>query len=577
MRRTSIFVLLGVVASLLFSLSVQPEARGAAVALSPLSDRRVATGWIPWWRLDAGVASVVATPDVFTEVSPFWYTATPHATVVPQDHKQPAESVLISAIQNLHAVGVRALPTVNDTGMDASSMAALLSDPTSRTALIASLSSMVQRVGADGVDIDFEGMNFGPGTDRTTVRKKFPVFLGELQQSLHTQGSLLSVSVPARLSSTDPNWEVYDYAAIAPNVDRVRVLTYDYSYAGSDPGPVAPAGWVDSVAKYARSEFGKVPVSMGQPAYGYNWYIKTLSGTCPAGTGEKTTAVPTTQQALALADQYNVTPVWDKTSGEYHFTYHRPYPDGGSDCVVLREVWFEDARSVKTKLGIVAPRHVQGLAFWTLGVEDPRSWDVIHRFAASLTPAPAVSTLHAPGALGYGAQLTLSGTFHAGGQPIVNQAVDIQRRVPGGSWVTVDSTTTNGLGAAGYATTATRTYEWRLRVAPGWDWSAGATGAARVLVRHVVTATLQDSTVAPGANFVINGTLAPGESGVTVVRQRLKAGTWVDGPKVATTSGGAFRIRGVAPAAGNWTYRVLAVSDGRHGSGASDPLVLTVG
>ena len=33
---------------------------------------------------------------------------------------------------------------------------------------------------------------------------------------------------------------VYDYAAITPLVDDIRVMAYDYSIASGQPGPIAP-------------------------------------------------------------------------------------------------------------------------------------------------------------------------------------------------------------------------------------------------------------------------------------------------------------------------------------------------
>ncbi|MCZ3389771.1 MAG: hypothetical protein LH645_11815 [Actinomycetia bacterium] len=46
------------------------------VGLSPLSERRVVTGWISHRDFSAGIASVVAHADVVSEISPFWYRAT---------------------------------------------------------------------------------------------------------------------------------------------------------------------------------------------------------------------------------------------------------------------------------------------------------------------------------------------------------------------------------------------------------------------------------------------------------------------------------------------------------------------
>ena len=44
-------------------------------------------------------------------------------------------------------------------------------------------------------------------------------------------------------TSDSGSW-VYDYGAIAPVVDHIRVMAYDYST--DSPGPIAPLEWVQA-------------------------------------------------------------------------------------------------------------------------------------------------------------------------------------------------------------------------------------------------------------------------------------------------------------------------------------------
>ena len=43
----------------------------------------------------------------------------------------------------------------------------------------------------------------------------------------------------------DSGYWVYDYASIAPYVDAISVMAYDYSVA--EPGPIAPLPWVEEL------------------------------------------------------------------------------------------------------------------------------------------------------------------------------------------------------------------------------------------------------------------------------------------------------------------------------------------
>ncbi|HUV48161.1 MAG TPA: glycosyl hydrolase family 18 protein [Actinomycetes bacterium] len=470
-----------------------PAARSGTAAtvtpgLAPLSERRVVTGWIPYWGFPEGIASVIDNSDLVAEVSPFWYRVTSKSQIRAQKDNFNAESVLVAGIAELHAAGIAALPSVTDEGFSAAEMSRLLASRDRRRALVASIAAMVQRTGADGVDVDFESMNFG-GTraQKRTVKRLYPVFLDQLRGKLNAQGAVLSVAVPARKSASDPYWEVFDYDAIGRSVDRARIMTYDYSTSSSKPGPIAPIDWVRQVAKYAATEFRRVPLSVGVPAYGQNWPIKVLSGRCPSGVGANEVASPTSAQALDLIDVYSAKKRWSDSAQEAHFDYERPYAVGGNDCVVLRRVWFGEGRSAQVRLELAQRLGVQGIAVWRLGPEDPSLWKRSLSVAQAIEPAAARSTLTAPRTVETGATFTVVGRFSVAGTPVAAQSVAVQQRVPGRSWRTVAQVVTNSAGKAGYDVSADRTRDWRMRLPGAWDWSTSLTPVKRVKVDTTAT------------------------------------------------------------------------------------------
>jgi hypothetical protein len=337
---------------------------------------------------------------------------------------------------------------------------------------------MVTRTGSDGVDIDFEEMNYGgSGKERTAVKLLYPIFLGQLQAKLHAQGKVLSVAVPARRSASDDNWETFDYNAIGKVVDRARLMTYDYSI--ERPGPVGPLDWTRRVADYARQEFRGVPLSIGVPAYGRNWYLKTLRGSCP--NAAKATVAPTTAQALGLADQYGGDLKWSKDVAEYHYDYRRPYPEYGR-CVVMRRVWFGEARSAESRLLLAKRLGVQGVSVFTFGSEDPKLWPRARRVAASIDPDPARVSIAAPDSVTRGDSITINVRVTVNGTAIRNETVSLQKRVPGRSWNDVVDLVTDDAGRATYTTTMGRTLDWRLRLRAGWDWRTSYSSSERVVV-----------------------------------------------------------------------------------------------
>ena len=63
-------------------------------------------------------------------------------------------------------------------------------------------------------------------------------FVDELAQRLHADGRTLTVSIPPVYDggqTDDSGYWVYDYAAITPLVDTIRVMAYDYSVRPAVP------------------------------------------------------------------------------------------------------------------------------------------------------------------------------------------------------------------------------------------------------------------------------------------------------------------------------------------------------
>jgi spore germination protein len=144
-----------------------------------------------------------------------------------------------------------------------------------------------------------------------------------------------------------------DFRAIGAAADEVRVMTYDYSWDTSPPGPVAPARWVERVIAWTVTQIPPEKVVLGIDLLGYNW-----SGGRGVTIGH--------QRAQSLAEAHGAT-IRRSADGSPSFTYR----DSSGE---RHEVWWEDARSVRNKLGLVAEYGLGGVFFWRLGGEDSNVW-----------------------------------------------------------------------------------------------------------------------------------------------------------------------------------------------------------
>ena len=369
---------------------------GLLVSLAVLAacgpPRRIVTGWIPYWTTDTGQTTVQTARDLVSEVSPFWFRAVSADSVVSDEPAGEQAAV----VQQARAANVPLIPAVRD-GMPARAMAAVLADPTQRGRHVAALVKLVDANGYAGIDLDYEQFAFADGTASwASTRPAWVAFVSELGAALHSRGKLLTVTTPPIYNGTrapGSGYWVYDWAAIANHIDRLRIMAYDFSF--SSVGPIAPLNWVNGIVSYAVKVVAPAKIQIGVPAYGRDFVVR-VAGTCPNGVAPAKRDVRVVNMP-ALVAQKRATPVRDAASSEMTFTYvdtftgpPPPAPPGGPvppptvTCQVTRTVWYPDVESMLARARLVGTYGISGMAQWAFGMEDPAQWQRLRDYAATL-------------------------------------------------------------------------------------------------------------------------------------------------------------------------------------------------
>jgi len=556
MPRARIRALVGAALAMVLLVTGLIVIRSASADTPP---RRIVNGWLPYWTMSQSLNSVTQNADLWSSASPFWYQATGATTIT--GHPGAGDQTVIDALRSR---GITVIPTVTES-LNGSAMAVLLSNASQRTAHVQTLVNLVTSKGYDGIDLDYEAMNFGGTlTERQAVRAGFVALVAELNTALNAHGKLLSVTVGPRTSGTDANWLVFDYAGIAPAADRVRIMTYDYHWRGGSPGAIAPLNWVETVLKYAVTAIPGAKIEAGVPLYGYDW---PADPTQPDGYGNAVSTSFVDAEALRL--QYNAARQWSATDAAPYFSYT-------ATNGVNHVVWYNDADSTKAKMTLIQKYGLRGLVFWAVAEEDTRQWPILRTYAIQKS---VTLTASAPTVTTYGTGVTVTGKLTATGTgtPISGRPVVLQWLAAGSTtWKTVatGSTSSTGTVALSYAPPSNGSF--RLASYSSWEWVNGISMEAKTLVRWRVSGAFADNTIARGTTAYLRGSVGPVRAGTVVQRQRLVNGVWTLVSSTTVASTGTYVFPFVWSTPGTFTFRVVAPATTLNYTGTSPTLTLYV-
>lgn len=313
----------------------------------PKTGRHIAV-WLPPSFSGGARASFEANKDVIDEISPFWYSVDGTGRLYGEYDDE--------LVRIAHENNVLVIPTIHNIG-DYESVVGMLADPQRRSQHVQNIRDEVLARNYDGIDIDYEALD-------PALREDFSAFIIELAEALHSHNKMLTVAVHAKDSDYGGLGGYQDWAVMGQYVDRLRIMTYDYHWRGSGPGPVAPLYWIESVAEYAQTVVDPSKIVIGIPFYGYDWPEAGPARALPWGDIEDLITEQGLTVDLRERDQ-------GRAIQESRFFYES---ESGT-----REVWFMTDQGLESKLDLVQRLDLAGIAIWQLGYEKPEYWEIIQR------------------------------------------------------------------------------------------------------------------------------------------------------------------------------------------------------
>ena len=540
--------------------------------------RKIMTGWVPYYSMKTALPDVLNNIDLIKEVMPFWYTlkfnGKSKESYVADLYTPANPSVPIAEpLTAMRNAGLSIIPTITD-GTDKLVLAGLLKNPTSRTQTVNAIMNLVRTNNYDGIDLDFEGFAFVDGNSTwTSTAPSWVAFVKELSTALHAENKLLSVSTPYVLNPKDAQkgYYVYAWAAIASSIDKLRIMTYDYSVA--KVGPLGPITWAERTVQYAVSIMPASKVFVGVPGYGRDW-VTAVTGVCPANVvntikaGAKA-ATFVMRDAQALAATYGAIPTYDEKFGEMTFSYQKVYNGVtatglATSCTASRTAWYQDARGWALRAALVTKYRIGGITAWTFGMEEPLAMESIRQVAKAIAPDQVnVTAAIDKTTIDYGNPITVTATFTIKDKsPVVGVPVRIEGKSSGDSnWRTLATVTTGIDGKIEKAVLVGKSTAVRIYSDPTWERSEGVSSEFPITVNRLLVVNAP-GTLKALASTSITGNIRPRVAGASIQLEKLVGKEWRQlDQSVTTDAQGNFTLTLAGQQRGVASFRVTVASD----------------
>ncbi|WP_237179080.1 glycosyl hydrolase family 18 protein [Paenibacillus sp. MMS18-CY102] len=260
---------------------------------------------------------------------------------------------------SLHSRGLRIWPLVHN-DFDAKRTNQFLSNPQARQQFVQKLVSRLKALGAEGVNLDFEGV-------AASNRASLTSFVSQLTSAAHAQGLKVSIDL-LRGDIAWNNKTAYDIEAIGKIVDTVIIMAYDQYWQGSDtPGSVAGLDWVkEGVQQYLNYGIPRSKLMLGVPFYVREWKLDANGQIVKDSNGEYVSRAVIMSQVPKLIADKGAVGTYDPEFGQTKYKYY----ENGYTYVF----WSETANTILERISIAQQYDLAGVAFWRLGYEITDLW-----------------------------------------------------------------------------------------------------------------------------------------------------------------------------------------------------------
>lgn len=311
---------------------------------------RTINTWLPYWDTKNSIENFKSNfQDKIEEINLFFYCLDKDANII---NILPKEIDYQQIINIFRQANVKIILTITNDVIysksekklkDPQILHQILNDSNLRQRHIQQIIEIVEKINADGIDIDYENIDIKD-------KDNFSEFIKEFTFLLHNKNKILNVTVQQKTEDHNRTGAgAVDWKEISQYADKITIMCYNYSSKISKPGPLCPTFWLKEIIEFAKSQIPQDKICIALALHGYEWSeneVKPLN----------------LKQVETLIEEYNAKLKWERKSKTPYFKY---YKNG-----MNYEVWFENQKSISEKIKIIKKSKIQQIALWHLSILD---------------------------------------------------------------------------------------------------------------------------------------------------------------------------------------------------------------
>ncbi|MCL9781927.1 glycosyl hydrolase family 18 protein [Vibrio sp. S4M6] len=267
-----------------------------------------------------------------------------------------------------HSNHIKLDAMITNTGFNSRKLHDLLMDNEAQDILIKKIIEVSKEYRLDGVQIDFEGIEYRDKDRFTDFYRKVSKAMRDIHKSISVAVFPRTSDVPVNTLSQDiyvHSAGAYDYKALAKLSNFVSIMAYNQHSSLTPPGPIASYPWTQKVVKYALKYIPANKLSLGIPAYSGYW-----TAAPEASVGRPIDQHLRYSQVVGVMKQFNIKPKWDDTAKVPYLMF--------TNNNVYSYIFMEDAQTFNYGLSLVQRNHLAGFSLFDVSSMDPLIWNKIN-------------------------------------------------------------------------------------------------------------------------------------------------------------------------------------------------------